>query len=64
MVMSIKNLTLEVVKREAGKTSISIAQVAEVMRHLADLCTDKQNKKDFLEYIEYRRKTNWRKNVK
>lgn len=55
---------MEVTKLEGGKISISIAQVSEVMKHLADLCTLEDNLKTFLDYVEYRRKENRRKDAR
>ncbi len=37
---NVNDLALEVTAREGGKVSISIAQVREVLRHIADLGQD------------------------
>ena len=36
--MNIKQLAIEVTKREGKKESVSIAQVGEIMNHIFDVC--------------------------
>lgn len=38
--MGMKQIALEVAKREAGKTQISIAQIKEVLRCLGDMAAE------------------------
>lgn len=38
--MTHKQLILELTKREAGKTQVSVAQIREIVGHLADIFTE------------------------
>ena len=59
--MKITDLNKEIAKREAGKKEVSIAQIAEIVKHMKNIILEKSGLdlyKDVIRVIEW----NWIKN--
>jgi hypothetical protein len=48
-----KNLIKEICKREAGQSEVSVGNVREVLKHLADIIAGNKHNSEVLEFFKY-----------